>query len=74
MRARSCVVVADADERRLVVALLRLLRSPCWLSHYVRDILGDFAAGRTPSPLAALVEAKRAQARRRTGNGSGGAR
>ena len=71
MKTRSLIVVGDADERQLVAALLRLLRTRCWLAYYVRQVLGDFAAGRPPSPLAAVIDAKRAQARRRgLGNGS----
>jgi hypothetical protein len=65
MKTRSLIVVGDADERQLVAALLRLLRSRGWLAFYVRQVLSDFAAGRPPGPLAAVMDAKRAQARRR---------
>ena len=60
----SLIVLCVRSEEKLpVVHLLRLLRSRGWLAHYLRRLLADFAAGKAPSPLSAVIDAKRSEAR-----------
>ena len=66
---RLVVLWVRADEKSLVVHLLRLVRSKGWLSAYVRRMLADFAAGRTPSPLSAVIDARRMEALGSGGDG-----
>ena len=60
-RRLKCKHGASAGEERAVERFLALRRRGGWLAHYVDGILADFADGKPPSPLALVIDAKRAE-------------
>ena len=56
------VLCVRGEEKLLVLHLLRLIRAQGWLAAYMRRMLADFVAGKRPSPLAAVIDAKRLEA------------
>ena len=59
---RWSFIMIRNEEKPLVLQLVRLLRSRGWFPVYLRRLLADSAAGRAPSPLAAVIDAKRLEA------------